>query len=415
MDDEIVISKMWLRGFTELFARKSAPYDSTELYKILLPVLQESQNTLSSIDEIYSAIETIFPYLNKDLKWSFTLTKYLTAERVVLEKNFFKKDFEARLQSLCSILTNNPSMFRDGKGSTNSNLLYGLVNLVGIELQKRNEEADLDETDPEVVAFASILSELSSLKKGEQIIRGLKSLQKNGKTLKRNQERQSFLSAQANEYLKIINPKKVLECTHMEHKTLEDMKALPVETAVNIVYLLAYNSLVSSGIYEQTLRYSNFNELNAKQIEFFNQFEFNNIIDNSTIPGKKDKPLNGNPGRKAFILYSMRNAICHGNIKFTYPKIREHYHPDFRQVRIKFNAEKQNVTLSGPLKDFYTLFTSPAFTQERDPEIITTFDRQKINEATQRRKEKQRRYAEMQRNNPPTPTEDEKGTEPGEE
>ena len=412
MDDEIVLSKMWLRGYTELFARKTAPYTSAELYDMLYPVLKDAKNDLTSLEDVFSAVTTIFPYLDKKYPISEMLTKYLIQERINLEKNFFKRDFESKLQSFCSIISNNFSMFNAGRGKVNSNLLYGLVNLVGVELQERKEEAPLDETDPDVIAFASILEQLSSLKKGAKIIASLKSMSGNGRALKRNQEKQSYLTAQANEYIKIINPKKVLECTHMDEHTIEDMKHLPVEMAVNIVYLLAYNSLVSSCLYEETLRYSNFAELTPAQQEFFNQFEFGNIIDNSTIPGQKDKPLTNNPGRKAFVLYSMRNALCHGNINFSYPKIRENYHPDFRSIRIRFNCEKQNITVSGSLKDFYNLFTSPLFTQERSPEIITTFDREKINEAENRRKNKQTVRTTIPQK--PSSSKDE-NAEPGEE
>lgn len=392
-EDEIVVTKMWLRGFTELFARKTAPYNSSEINSLLTTYLQDSQNTLSSIDEIYSAIESIKKYLPEEISSHIHLTKFLIYERINLEKNFYKKDFEERKQSLCSILTNNLSMFSNGYGTTNSNLLYGLINLAGIELQNRKEEADLDDQDPEVIEFANIISELKNLQRGASIIKSLKSMQGNGRTLKRNIERQSYLTKEADRYLKIINPKKTLECAHMDYQTIEDMKHLPIETAVNIVYLMAYNSLVSSGIYEQTLRYSNFQEFNQEQNDFFCQFDFGKIADNSMIPGKKDKPgFSRHPGRKAFLLYCMRNAISHGNVKFTYPKINELYKPDFRNVRLKFNAVKQNVTVSGSLKDFYNLFSSPAFTQERTPELITTFDRQAMNEAKDRRRQRREQY-----------------------
>ena len=108
----------------------------------------------------------------------------------------------------------------------------------------------------------------------------------------------------------------------------------------------------------------------------------------------------------------MRNALCHGNISFSYPKIKEDYHPDFRSVRIRFNAENQNLTISGSLKDFYNLFSSPLFTQERAPEIITTFDREKIEEARNRRKNKQTVRTTVPQK--PSSSKDE-NAEPGEE
>ena len=62
-DDEIVVSKMWLRGYAELFSKKSKTLNSSDIEKLIVSNLDSTNNTLSNkqeLDQVLSSIKNIF-------------------------------------------------------------------------------------------------------------------------------------------------------------------------------------------------------------------------------------------------------------------------------------------------------------------------------------------------------------------
>ena len=86
--DEIVISKMWLRGYTELFAKQISLYNSAELATFLRSELEKTSNTLSNNDQIEEAVELAKPMLNEDFETLYPLIKFFVKERLTFEPKF---------------------------------------------------------------------------------------------------------------------------------------------------------------------------------------------------------------------------------------------------------------------------------------------------------------------------------------
>ena len=286
-------------------------------------------------------------------------------------KDFYQKSLDEKIDILSTILANNPNYTTSSSGTINPSIIYNLQQLVSKELVKRNLEADLSEEDIETEKLAELNSKAQALiKKYDEfeskfsknyspfLARQLKQI---------GQEIDSILKQFDNQQRKLDNRRK-LESSHMEMYNLNNLENLPVEIAVNIVCLMGYNNLVTSGFFEDLLANTDFNNLNKEQSSFFSKFNFDGIsykLNNSNSETKFA------PNQKAYLLASLRNAICHGQFSFKLPFQTKNPTCDFHNIQLKFVASWDNLEITGKLIDFFNLFNLSLFTLSRDKSIMT--------------------------------------------
>lgn len=370
-DDYFQISKMWLRGYSELFSQKSNVVKKETLKQIFESKLPVQANYLENLQDVHSALTLVKDCFGKENSDSNFRVHNFIDYRLLYIKDFYQKSLDEKIDILSTILANNPNYTTSSSGTINPSIIYNLQQLVSKELVKRNLEADLSEEDIETEKLAELNSKAQALiKKYDEfeskfsknyspfLARQLKQI---------GQEIDSILKQFDNQQRKLDNRRK-LESSHMEMYNLNNLENLPVEIAVNIVCLMGYNNLVTSGFFEDLLANTDFNNLNKEQSSFFSKFNFDGIsykLNNSNSETKFA------PNQKAYLLASLRNAICHGQFSFKLPFQTKNPTCDFHNIQLKFVASWDNLEITGKLIDFFNLFNLSLFTLSRDKSIMT--------------------------------------------
>jgi len=390
-DDEIVVSKMWLRGYTELFSRKSKTLNSEEIEKLLLLKL-EKENSLSSKQEIDSLLSNVKEMFGEDVTKNFYKLSTFIHNRLKSQKNFNTLNKEDKIKILSSILANNVEYIQEGSGSINASIIYSLQQLVGLELYARGEYSDLDLEEYDIEKMQEIIKQVESFNTRCNMTQ---TLLKTGRSFSPMANKKFFkelnsVKSKVSSYLKGLYSKQKLETSNMELYNLDDLNHLPVEVAANTVLLMCFNSLITSSFYDDILAKTDTKFLNQEQEAFFNKFDFSNIEFYYNDVLRQDF----NAGQKAYLLLCLREALCHGTISYQLPQVKNN--PSFSDCVICFKTDKrQNAEIYGTIKDFYQLFSSNIFSAQRNPNIITgqlkEFNQEEIN----RNEEEEQAYKNM--------------------
>lgn len=370
-DDYFQISKMWLRGYSELFSQAGSVASQENIKQILEDKLPVQANYLDNIQDVHNALTLVKDCFGKENSDSNFRVHNFIDYRLLYIKDFYKKSLDEKIDILSTILANNPNYTTSSSGTINPAIIYNLQQLVSKELVKRNLEANLSEEDIEVEKLVALNNKAKELIKKYDDLEAKYTknlspfLSRQSKQISR--EIDSILRQFEFQQKKLENRRK-LESSHMEMYNLNGLEHLPIEIAVNIVCLMGYNNLVTSGFYEDLLANTDYNNLSKEQSAFFSKFNFDGI---SYTFNNGEPETKFSPSQKAYLLASLRNAICHGQFSFKLPFQTKNPTCDFQNIQLKFVASWDNLEIKGKLIDFYNLFNLSPFTLARNKSIVT--------------------------------------------
>lgn len=368
-EDEIDVSKMWMRGFAETFAMLSRKIDDKRILQELMQQLPLQGNYIDTDADIDKALSVIKNCFDEEIRKNFYRINNFVKVRIKYEPGFFEKSFEEKVRELAAIVSNNPNIITSSVETISPAIVYNLQQLVAKELVKRGEDAYLTEEDIKMDYINELIAEKDRLDKKVELFQQRNPVLKNQMQRKQNYALVSELERlmrKLQDHLNYIETARKLECSNMDISINDNLDVLPVEVAANLVYLLAFNNLVTSGFYEDTLANTDFSNLTDYQKGFFNKFDMSKL--QISFGPKKAGKLSAND--KAFLLSCMRNSLCHGLVNYKYLPVKQGETPTYEDVYLTFNTDA-GTTISGKLIDFYNFFGSDGFLNERKPKIIT--------------------------------------------
>ena len=142
---------------------------------------------------------------------------------------------------------------------------------------------------------------------------------------------------------------------------------MPVEVAVNLVWLIAFNNLATSGFYEELLANEKYLRFNKTEKDFFSKFNFSKI---TLTRGSKKFPIKS-AENIGYALSYIRNSLCHGMVQYTLPPAKQGEKFTYKDVNLIFKRD-QDTEMYGKLIDFYNLFNNSKFTFQRKHDIKIT-------------------------------------------
>ncbi len=364
-DGYVSIPNMWMRGYSELFVRKKPTFNAAAAREILYKVLPEQNNKLENEQEINQALSSIRHLFDADTLKHFYRVNNFVNSRIKHQPVFFKVKLSDRVEILLNILEKNPNFLKQANETINPLIIYNLQQLVSHELEDREIKNGIYEGSDLHKQMEDLITEYDALQKRIAFIRAQKkpniALLQDG--IKKSDELQAkYATLQAR-----IEAQEKLSSSNMDFYDPEDLQYLPVETAVNIIALMAYSDLVLSSFYEDTLKNTDYTELSNAQKQFFSSFDFNNI---SYIHRGK-KTIVKDPTDVCFTLRAIRNAICHGLISFKFNSLKQGETSNFKNVEITFYSDIEDIQVVGSVENFFNLFAPNTFTQEKNASIMT--------------------------------------------
>lgn len=377
--DEINVSKMWLRGFSELFARKHAKFDVNKARETMIAELSNQGNYIENEKGIDDALSSIKGFVSSGVLKNFHRVNQLVKLRTRFYPDFFRKSFDEKVDIIVALVARNQIFFENGYGAISPAIIYNLQQLVSAELDDREVFALLsdDETDECLLQAKELMKRLDeSTKRLDRINSQYPEHKRRG-----NQTYIVLISAALKESDKIQNEWKVfenkvrarlkLESSGMKLFSTAELEKLPLELAFNAMSIMAFHSVVTSGFYEEMLAKTNFNSMNNDQVKFFESFDMSAFKFN----GRQFKP---SASSNAFLLLCVREALCHseepGGRNGIFYKLSAKMgqgKPTLNDVEVEIVAQRQNVVISGKLSDFIKLFSSSQFTDERSDNVKT--------------------------------------------
>lgn len=369
--DSVQITKMWLRGYSELFSQRQVVVSANEIKNILHEELPKQGNYIDSFQDIDKALSLVMHCFNKATQEKYYRVNNFVKRRIPFNKDFFKKSLDEKIEIIAQICESNPTALSSSNQKMNPAVIYNLQQLVSKELDARGEEAILTEDDYDSDKLIELYFEQKEVTKRcddfdakHPVIRTQFERMQNNKLIK-------DLNVVLNKFKKqeeFLKNRKKLASSHMNLYHIEGLEKLPVEVALNTVCLMGYNSLVTSAFFEDLLAVTDFNNLNPAQRKFFSKFNMDNL---TTTYWNKKSSGKYTPEEKAFMLSCIRNAICHDQITFTLPTATQGDNIDFKKVIINFTADWDRTVISGTVEEFYKLFGLNMFHRAREKSIIT--------------------------------------------
>ncbi len=372
-DGCIEISKMWLRGYSELFVSSSETFDTLKAKIMLTKELQQTGNYLESFEDInkgLSAIKSIFP---PEIVTNYYRVNNFVNFRLKYQPDFFKKPIDEKIEMLIQLLEKNPNFLTGSNETINPSIVYNIQQLVSDTLKERKVSTTLNPDDDIYARQAEILEKISAFNRKYKMYEMVSEKKKDPKhlgILLSLEKEVTKLSAEFDGINREIENRKKMESSSMILYNTEDIRNLPVEVASNVVALLGYNNLITSGFFEDTLAKTDINTLTPEQEKFFNKINLNNIIC-SQYGQKFSKPYNAES--ICLILTFIRNSISHGMISYRFPSLKSGQVADFKDVELTFYLDRQDIMVTASVDEFYKLFMSGSFTMKRPKEVITGY------------------------------------------
>lgn len=372
-NDEIVVSKMWLRGYAELFAKLSNSLDSNELSNTIKETCDQQNFTLSNQNEIGIALASIKKYFNEEAQKNYIKTVKFVFNRLSYDKNFFEKPLEDKIKTLATICAHNVDYIQEGEGSINPAIIYNIQQLVSKELEKREEFDEIQDVNGTLKTMQDLLARSKEL--DEEIKRFKENFGNNVSRFalikaKDLQQKEQKLRREMQAVISTVNRNRKLASSHMLLYNYQDLQNLSVETAFNLMVLLGYNNLATSAFYEDVLRNTDFRYLTPEQEVFFNQIDMSKL-NRLDLRTNKPKTNINYPSQKGFTLLALRESLIHGNVFYKLPEGVTKENADFKNIVVTFKANRQNLHISATLQDFIDLFSDNLFVKERTEDVLT--------------------------------------------
>jgi len=372
-NDEIVVSKMWLRGYAELFANLSNSLDSNELIKTIKETCKQQNFTLSNYDELGVTLASIKKHFNEEAQKNYINTVKFIFTRLNYDKKFFEKPLDDKIKTLATICAHNVDYMQAGEGSINPAIIYNIQQLVSKDLEKREEFDEIQDVNGTLKTMQDLLARSKELE--EEIKRFKENFGNNLSKFalikaKDIQQKDQKLRREMQAVINTVNKNRQLASSHMLLYNYQDLQNLSVETAFNLMVLLGYNNLATSAFYEDVLKNTDFRYLTPAQEVFFDQIDMSKL-NRLDLRNKKPKSPINYPSQKSFTLLALRESLIHGNVFYKLPEGVTKENADFKNIIVTFKADRQNLHISATLQDFIDLFSDNLFVQERTEDVLT--------------------------------------------
>ena len=367
----IELSKMWLRGYSEMFVRDAKTFDTKHAKQTMLAELEATGNTLQNIDDINKALSSIKRYFPPEVVSSFFRVNNLVRYRLEYQQEFFKQSLEDKVDTLIQIIDKNPNLLTQTSETINPVIIYNLQQLMSNELSKRGVRAELNEDDDIWQRSDEADKEYADFERKYKFIMAMAEGKKDAKSralLNNSQKELERIMAKNDAIERDLDIREKLEFAHMSLYDEQKLKYLPVEVAVNVITLMGYNNIISSGFYEDTLAETDFTKLTPAQKSFFERFDLDAVT--YTSKGRTFKQPYS-PETNCFILTAIRNAISHGFMTYHLPPLKSGQKASFKDAKITFYLDWQDITVTATVDEFYKIFSSGEFEKKRPQSVVT--------------------------------------------
>ncbi len=365
-DGYIEVSKMWFRGYSELFAKEKPAFDIEKARTILERELKKSGNELQNFDDIKKALSLIKDCFDKDISSNYFRVHNFVKLRLDYHENFYSHPFEDKFDTLLQILEKNPNYLRNPQETISPQIIYNIQQVVALELMARDTKAK-GNGSPRLAEMKQEIDERKArIQKRKDYLRTLS---------KRNPTLDKILQRDIDELNALITSYNQMVITNSKHETTDmnlfdasETVYFPIEMAVNTIALMAYNSLVTSGYYEDTISKTNYTDLSPAQRGFFDRLNLDSL---DYIYRGRALPKPYSAESKIFILSAIRNSICHSLISYKLPSLRQGQKANFNDAEITFFLDRNDIQVVGTVADMYEIFTSEEFFKKRPEGVMT--------------------------------------------
>ena len=364
--NKFVVSKMWLRGFCELFSQNYNPLNCSELIEAMSNYQKKAKKNLLSPDDIPEFLESAKHLFPEHVQEEFQKVISFIKNRIQYNHNFFSLSEPEKIESLAAMCNSGYSNYTVNYGISNPQTMFDLLQLLSREIEKQQlGSASFDNDDEKIIKYKELTDKIDNI---DARIKLLTTVQTNPNLNSLNKQRAKLMS-QLESLISEMTQQVNSVATNIDFLNSTPLNALNIEAAVNLVYLMAYNNLVVSGFYEDVLRYVNLGDLNETQYETLLRFNMGNICaqHNDNEPG-----LVFSAKGKGFALYTIRNAICHGTFGYSIPQAKNGEQPFIKDIMLTFTSPDKSWKYFGTLGDFYGLFLSETFFKKRTADLIST-------------------------------------------
>ena len=365
-DGYIEVSKMWFRGYSELFAKEKPAFDIDKAKTILERELKNSGNELRDFEDVKKALSFIKNCFDKEISSNYFRVHNFMKLRLDYHENFFSLPFEDKLDVIIQVLEKNPNYLKYPQETINPRIIYNIQQVVALELMARDARSKTISSEQ----LDAMKQEID--KRRENIQRRKNNLMK---LSKRNLLLDKMLQKEIDEVNDLIKSYNQLLINYSKHETSEmnlfdasESVYFPIEMAVNTVALMAYNCLVTSGYYEDTISKTNYTDLSQSQRSIFDRLKLDSL--DYIYRGKPlQKPFSAED--KIFILSAIRNSICHSLISYKLPSLKQGQKANFNDAEITFFLDRNDIQVVGKVSDMYDIFTSEEFFRKRPEGVMT--------------------------------------------
>lgn len=364
VDETMLMSKMWLRGFSEMFADTHTKFDAVDFENKLLWDFFDTDNI---VDE--RGIERALLSLKKHLPQSIAdnLGKemlYLVKDNIVCYDKFYEKSHHEQAKILSNLLVNHIALDVKYPKTMNLPIIYKLQQLVANTVNKKEQELALKQNVANNADAAKIKALVDKINEEKAKLEHALKYNNYGTT-----ERAKIFAAinKLNAQLKVVSDSQKHIMTMNKSETLnmdlfdpEGLRYLPVEVGFNIMCLAAYNALITSGFYEDVLHNIDFKQMSFAHYKLIRQIKLDGLT-YTHKPYNVIKDAAANVPNTAYLLECMRNALVHGNVSYKVPTELYDKNPSFADAMVTFKSHHGKVLVHGKMADFFKLFVSEGF------------------------------------------------------
>lgn len=359
------ITKMWLRGYSELFIKKMLDIDSEKIKEILneqYPSGSKAFENKEDVDKALSKIKECFP---ENIQQNYFRVNNFVKTRIDCYSDFYAMPIDRQISILAEICSRNENYINGNFETINPSIVYNIQQLVSKEISGRDDPYTYDDESDELMQ--ELKKRLDGVKQYQKKIEedynnhAIPASRKE-KLMKSHAQSYNYIMKQLDAQIKRLEQRVTMENAYMKFFSPEGIKHLPVEVGVNVVCLMAYTGLVSSGLYEDINEYAMPSNLSQNQTQYFNRLNFNGI---SLTRNNSKKDHNFTANDKCIMLTYIRNSLCHGNISFKLPSKKKDKDVSFKDTILTFYSDWYDMQITGSLENFYNLFSHPAFSEEK--------------------------------------------------
>lgn len=390
-DEILTISKMWMRGYSEMFARDCISFDSNALIDELSQSLEKNSNEITNIDDVDRAIDCLKDSLPDKLKEKFNSVKDFVKKHIKFYPSFYSKPLDFKVKSIVYLFGKDPISYGEERPTINPVVIYNIQQIVSNEIVKRQQKA-VEEGESIVyleelgVGDIDLLKDLYDIRKRKsQASNKLIELYNKFESGKASNVDTTLLYGYIRNIDKLrnlvaeqigkIEDRLKLESSQMDLFSYKELEYLPIDVAVNTICLMGYNALVTSGFYQDILENEKFKEMSYAKRRFFYPFNLNDFV--YECEKKKDYNTFLNEygyytsTTQAHMLYTIRQALIHGDICYQIPKQNKNTDYDSKDVIITFENKFNKDLVKGSARDFFKLFSNEHFYENRPASVMS--------------------------------------------